>query len=83
MTRCPYTDPDGIERAILLQVLRDDHTERWSRAELETELHDIEPLAINDALERLKASAVVHLEGEQVCASRCMRHIGGLGMVSI
>lgn len=41
----PCTDPDGIEHVIVLQVLRDDHVEQWTRAELETELNDVEPLA--------------------------------------
>jgi hypothetical protein len=83
MMRAPHLDPDETERAIVLQVLRDDHAAQWSRAELETELHDIEPLAINDALERLKASAVVHLDGEHVRASRCARHMDELGMVNV
>ena len=30
---------ERAERAIVLQVLRDDHDERWSRGELEVELH--------------------------------------------
>jgi hypothetical protein len=71
------------ERAIVLQVLRDDHDERWSRAELEQEIYDVEPLVISDALERLKEESVVHLSGEHVWASRCARHLDALGMVSI
>lgn len=71
------------ERAIVLQVLRDDRPERWSRAELEREIFDIAPLAISDALERLREEGVVHLSGELVWASRCARHLDALGMVSI
>lgn len=71
------------ERAIVLQVLRDDHNPRWSRAELELEIFDIAPLTVADALERLSREGVVHLGGEQVWASRCALHLDNLGMVSI
>jgi hypothetical protein len=71
------------ERAIVLQVLRDDRDERWSRAELEREIYDIEPLALGDALERLRQEGVVHLSGELVWASRCAQRLDALGMVSI
>jgi hypothetical protein len=39
--------------------------------------------AVGDALERLKAGAVVHMKGEQVRASRCARYLNALGMVSV
>jgi hypothetical protein len=76
-------DGEVAERAIVLQVLRDDHEQRWSRVELEGEIYDIEPLAIGEALERLREVGVVHLSGELVWASRCARHLDELGMVSI
>jgi hypothetical protein len=71
------------QRAVMLQVLRDDRDERWSRAELEREIYDIEPLEISDALERLSREGVVHLFGELVLASRAARHLDALGMFSI
>jgi hypothetical protein len=80
---CELEDDEIAERAIVLQVLRDDHEARWSRAELEREIYDIEPMAIGDALERLRREGVVHLSGELVWASRCARHLDALGMVSI
>ncbi len=81
---CELKDDEIAERAIVLQVLRDDRDdERWVRAELEGEIYDIEPLAINEALERLREAGVVHLSGELVWASRCARHLDALGMVSI
>ncbi len=76
-------DEETAERAIVLQVLRDDHDERWSRVELEREIYDIEPPALGDALERLRREGVVHLSGQQVWASRCALHLDALGMVSI
>ena len=44
------SDDRRVEKAIVLQLLRDDHDERWSRAELEVELVPTGPLAISDAL---------------------------------
>jgi hypothetical protein len=80
---CGLEGEEIAERAIVLQVLRDDRDERWSRAELEHEIYDIEPLAINEALERLREEGVVCLTGELVWASRCARYLDLLGMVSI
>jgi hypothetical protein len=79
----PITDQRMAQRAIVLQVLRDDHDERWSRAELEAELHDVEPQAVTDALEHLREEGVIHLSGDLVWASRCARRLGELGVVSI
>lgn len=76
-------DDEVAERAIVLQVLRVDREERWSRVELESEIYDIEPLAISEALERLREEGVVHLSGELVWSSRCARRLDALGMVSI
>jgi hypothetical protein len=71
------------ERAIVLQLLRDDHRDCWSRAELERELSDIEPLDISDALARLHVEGVVVLEGEQVRASGCTRRLDALEVICV
>ena len=71
------------ERAIVLQLLRDDHRDCWSRAELERELSDIAPLDISDALARLQTEGVVVLEGEQVRASGCARYLDALEVICI
>ncbi len=78
-----WTDEEQIERAIVLQVLRDDHPERWTRAELENEVFDFDPLTIDEALTRLAADGVVILDGEQVRASACARRIDALELISI
>jgi hypothetical protein len=78
-----FTDPSGIERAIILQVLRDDHAPRWDRAELVREFYDVDPRAIGDVLARLKARGVIHLEGPHVTASLCARYLSALEMLSI
>jgi hypothetical protein len=49
-----WTSEDRAKRAIVLQVLRDDHPERWTRAELEHELPDVLPEAVEVAIEDLK-----------------------------
>lgn len=78
-----WMDEVQVERAIVLQVLRDDHPERWTRAELEAEVFDFDPLIVNEALVRLEAEGVVILDGENVEASGCARRMDALELVSI
>jgi hypothetical protein len=57
--RPPWADdPWTAERAILLQVLRDDHDARWSLAELEAEVYDMLPPTLSEALDWLRRYAV-------------------------
>jgi hypothetical protein len=72
-----------IERAIILQFLRDDHGDRWSRAELEVEISTVEPLDISDALARLDQDGIVQISGESVSASRAVRRLDELGLIAI
>ncbi len=74
-------DPQ-IERAIILQFLRDDHGDRWSRAELEVEISN-EPLDISDALARLDQDGIVQISGESLSASRAVRRLDELGLIAI
>jgi hypothetical protein len=68
------------ERAIVLQLLRDDHDERWTLGELEREIPD---LPTPYALDRLKAEGVaVALDGH-VLASRCARRLDDLDLIAI
>jgi DNA-binding HxlR family transcriptional regulator len=66
-----------------LQLLRDDHDEQWSRTEFETELNDVEPLALSDAVAVLERHGVVVVQGEYVVASRCARRVDELGLVGV
>ncbi len=77
------SDDRRVEKAIVLQLLRDDHDERWSRAELEVELVPTGPLAISDALARLEAAGVLHLFGEAVSASRATKRLDDLELIAI
>ena len=72
-----------VERAIVLQTLRDDHDDGWSRAELEAELDHTDPIAIGDAVTRLEGEGVVELAGETVRASRAAMHLNDLGMIAV
>jgi hypothetical protein len=74
---------EGTQCVVVLQVLRDDHTSRWSRRQLELELYDVDPQAIGVALDRLREQGVVHVEGEQVWASACALHLDALGFIGI
>jgi hypothetical protein len=76
-------DAERAERAVVLQVLRDDHAERWSRAELERELADIPLLTIDRAVVSLAENEVVLLCGNALSASRCSRHLDTLGLISV
>jgi DNA-binding HxlR family transcriptional regulator len=77
------SDEHKVERAIVLQILRDDHDENWSRAELEIALGDTEQLTISDALARLEEEGVIELSGEIVLATRATRHLDALELLAI
>jgi hypothetical protein len=71
------------ERAIVLQLLRGDHTPRWSRRELERELGHLAPLHIQHALTGLSDDGIVELEGETICAARPARRLDALELIAI
>lgn len=79
----PWSTPWIAERAVVLQVLRDDHSPRWTRGELKGEIYDIKGRAIDKALARLENEEVVVLSGKEVWASLCAHHLDRLGMISI
>jgi DNA-binding HxlR family transcriptional regulator len=85
MTECrqPHAEPRSVERAIVLQLLRDDHDEQWSRAELETVVNDVEPSALSTAIAELERQGVVVVQGEHVLASPCARRLDELGLVGV
>ncbi len=76
-------DLGRVERAIVLQLLRDDHAPRWARAELADEISDFRPAQLEQALARLEREAVVHSEGHAVWASRAVRRLDELELISI
>ena len=76
-------DPWMVERAIVLQLLRDDHEQRWTRAELTREIPDFEPAMLDEALTRLDREGVLHRQESSVWASRAARRLDELELISI
>jgi hypothetical protein len=72
-----------VERAIVLQILRDDHEERWPRSELVRELRGFEPAIMERALARLEREGVLRLDGACVCSSRATRRLDELELIGI
>ena len=72
-----------VERAVVLQVLRDDHERQWSRAELEGKLADIEQDVFDEAVADLAATGVVHTEDGAVWASDAARHLDELELIGV
>jgi len=69
-----------VQRAVVLQVLRDDHPAWWTRGELE---RDLGPMAPTVAVARLAADDVIQTDGECVRASRSVRHLDALGLIAV
>ena len=72
-----------VERAIVLQTLRDDHQERWARAELAREISDFELTVLDQALAHLERDGVLHREESSVWASRAARRLDELELIGI
>jgi hypothetical protein len=72
-----------VERAIVLQLLRDDRAPCWAPKELAREISDFQPVQLDAALARLERDAVVHREGDTVRASRAVRRLDELELISI
>jgi DNA-binding IclR family transcriptional regulator len=75
-------DGGRLERAVVLQLLRDDHGQDWSRAELAREL-GAEASAIEEVLSRLHAEGVVRLDDDRISASPATRRLDGLELIAI
>ncbi len=71
-----------LERAIVLELLSEDHDERWAREELAASLRT-DHLVLDAALERLRAEGVLLLDGEDVLASPCARRIDALELIGV
>jgi hypothetical protein len=74
---------DGTQCVVILQILRDDHEQPWTLAEIEHALADVDPDAIVVALARLEEQGVVLREGEHISASPCAQHLDALGFICI
>jgi hypothetical protein len=72
-----------VERAIVLQLLRTDHRERWSDKQIERAIPDFKPEAIRKAIVRLEAGGVICCLDEFIGASRCAQYLDSLELISI
>ncbi len=78
--------PDGepaTESIVILQLLRNDRPEWWSRADVLRELHDIDEDAIRGSLAHLERLGLLDVDGERVRAADGLRHIDSLGLICI
>lgn len=72
-----------VERAIVMQLLRDDRTRRWEVRELAEELADFDCPLIERALGRLQREEVLRRVGTEVWASRAARRLDELELIGI
>jgi len=81
------SDGPGLERAIVLQLLRDDREHMWSRTELERELEagraEVGQEAVAQALRRLAGKGVLGMSEEAAWASNAVRALDELGLISV
>jgi DNA-binding Lrp family transcriptional regulator len=71
-----------LERAIVLQLLRDDREQRWSCEELGAEIDAGAP-AVEEAVRRLHDDGILCRAGQEVWASRAARRLDELGLIGI
>jgi len=76
-------DPAIAQRSIVLMLLDADRDRSWTRTELEAELHDVQPAAIDTAIESLVAGAVADGIDERLWATQPTRHLNSLGMICV
>jgi predicted transcriptional regulator len=71
-----------LERAIVLQLLRDDREQEWSSRRLAAEM-DAQAPALEEALSSLERDGVLCLEQDAIRASRATRRLDELGLMGI
>ena len=79
----PHSDTQFEQRIIIHQLLRDDHTERWTPKQLQRALSDIEPETIDEAVAELEEAGVAWRLDDYVGASHCTRYLFSLDLITI
>ena len=78
---------ETLERAIVLQLLRDDHERKWSRAQLAIELQaggeEIDKEAIDEAVRRLEREGVLGATEQEVWASSAAWRLDELELIGV
>jgi hypothetical protein len=72
-----------VERAIVLQLLRDDHPVQWLREELMSELTNVAPGALDAALLHLERVGVLRRSSDLCWASRAIRRLDELDLIGV
>lgn len=81
--RAENGDAWKAQRAIVMQLLRDDRAEHWTVSELRDELADFEPALMEGALGRLAREQVLVRAGSEIRASRAARCLDELELIGI
>jgi hypothetical protein len=79
----PQSDTHFEQRIIIHQLLRDDHTERWTPKQLQRVFSDIEPEVIAEAVAEMEEAGVAWRLDNYIGASRCARHLFSLDLITI
>lgn len=64
-----YEADRRAQRVVVLQLLREDHAEPWTRSELNAELSDVGEQAIARAIASLQEAGLVELDADSLSAS--------------
>jgi hypothetical protein len=76
-----------LERAIVLQLLRDDRERTWSlarlRAELQANRSELGEEAVEKALGRLEGDGVLEVSEQAACAANATRALDELGLICV
>ncbi len=71
------------KRAVVLQLLRNDHSPEWSRAGLKSEIRDVDAQLLSDAIDVLVKRGVAERDGKTLRASDAARCLDELELLSI
>jgi DNA-binding transcriptional ArsR family regulator len=75
-------DGARLERVIVLQLLRDEHEQPWSREELAAEL-GVPPPSVDAAARRLAGAGVVCVGPDGLTASPAARRLDELELIAV
>lgn len=73
----------NLERAIVLLALDNNGQTLWTHRELENELSDFTPEALNKALLSLERAGAIERSVETVWASHAARRLDELGLIGV
>ena len=71
------------QHAIVHQLLRCNHTQRWSPKQLQRAFSDLTPEHVAEAVSHLEEAGAVWRLDDFIGASRCTRHLFGLDLIGI